>query len=105
MKEFTKSAGTRSILPGQQIFFLLPGYHAQGHDLNVFSEIFCKHFHPKRVVSFKERAERDEREARGHFHENPVHWLTPGVGPTSIPCSISENGPFENFQRSNSIFI
>ena len=40
MKEFTESAGTWSILPGQQIFIFLAGYHAQGHDLNVF-ETFC----------------------------------------------------------------
>ena len=36
MNEFTKSAGTQSILPGQQIFFFLAGYHAHWHDLNVF---------------------------------------------------------------------
>ena len=73
-----------------------------------FPKISRNQFHSKRVVSFKERAE-DERVARGHFHERvgetPVHWLPPGVGPTPKPFSISENGPFENFLRSNSIFI
>ena len=46
--------------------------------------------------------------ARGHFHERvgetPVHWLPPAVGITQKPFSVSENGPFENFLRSNSIF-
>ena len=37
--------------------------------------------------------------------ESPVHWLPPGVGFTQKPFSVSENGPFENFLRSNSIFI
>ena len=50
-----------------------------------------------------------ERVARGHFHERvgetPVHWLPPGVGFTQKPFSVSENGPFENFLRSYSIFI
>ena len=50
-----------------------------------------------------------ERVARGHFHErvgeSPVHWLPPGVGFTQKPFSVSENGPIENFLRSNSIFI
>ena len=50
-----------------------------------------------------------ERVARGHFHErvgeSPVHWLPPGVGFTQKAFSVSENGPFENFLRSNSIFI
>ena len=45
--------------------------------------------------------------ARGHFHERvgetPVHWLPPGVVPQK-PFSVSENEPFENFLRSNSIF-
>ena len=50
-----------------------------------------------------------ERVARCHFHERVgetlVHWLPPGVGPTQKPFSVSENGPFENFLRSNSIFV
>ena len=38
---------------------------------------------------------------RDHFHEGMSELLyigyDPGVGPTPIPCSVSENGPFENF--------
>ena len=48
-----------------------------------------------------------EKVAQGHFHERvgetPVHWLPPGVGPTPKHFSVSENGPFENFRRSNKI--
>ena len=50
-----------------------------------------------------------ERVARGHFDERvgetPVHLVPPGVGINPKPFSVSENGPFENFLRSNSIFI
>ena len=38
-------------------FFFLAGYHAQGHNLNVF-RTFSDTRYPKRLVSFKERAER-----------------------------------------------
>ena len=88
MKEPTKSTVPRSILLGLQICFSRAGYHAPGHDLNV---------------------EEGEKVARGHFHERVgeilVHWLPPGVGFTPKPFSVSENGPFQNFLRSNSTFI
>ena len=58
---------------------------------------------------FKQTKKEGERVARGHFHErvgeSPVHWLPPGAGFTQKPFSVSENGPIENFLRSNSIFI
>lgn len=38
MKEFSSSAVPRSILPEQQIFCFQGGYHAQGHDLNIFQK-------------------------------------------------------------------
>ena len=37
--------------------------------------------------------------------KTPVNGQPPGPGPTPIPCSVSENGPFENSLRSNSIFL
>ena len=99
----------RSYLPGQHIFFFLAGYHAQGHDLKRFGK-FCETiFTPKEWFLSKKGPKEGERVARGHFHERvgetPVHWLPPGVGPTPKPFSVSENRPFENFLRSNSIFI
>mgnify|MGYP004289720547 CR=1 FL=1 len=66
-------------------------------------------FTPKEWFLSKKGPKEGERVARGHFHErvgeSPVHWLPPGVGFTQKPFSVSENGPFENFLRSNSIFI
>ena len=66
-------------------------------------------FTPKEWFLSKKGPKEGERVARGHFHERvgetPVHWLPPGVGITQKPFSVSENGPFENFLRSNSIFI
>ena len=80
-----------------------------------FSDIFIDGrfcdtiFTPKEWFLSKKGPKEGERVARGHFHERvgetPVHWLPPGVGPTQKPFSVSENGPFENFLRSNSIFI
>ena len=105
MKEPTKSAVPRSISRGQQIFFFVAGYHPQGHDLNVFQKFSETIFTPKEWFLSKKGPKEGERVARGHFHERvgetPVHWLPPGVGPTPIPCSVSENGPFENFRMSN----
>jgi len=64
---------------------------------------------PKKWFLSKKGPKEGERVARGHFHErvgeSPVHWLPPGVGFTQKPFSVSENGPIENFLRSNSIFI
>ena len=64
---------------------------------------------PKEWFLAKNETKEGERAARGHFHERvgeaPEHWLPPGVGITQTPFSVSENGPFENFLRSNSIFI
>ena len=66
-------------------------------------------FTPKEWFLSKKGPKEGERVARGHFHErvgeSPVHWLPPGVGFTPKPFSVSENGPIENFLRSNSIFI
>ena len=66
-------------------------------------------FTPKECFLLKIGPKEDERVVRGHFHERvdetPVHWLPPGVGPKPKPFSVSENGPFENFLRSNSISI
>ena len=45
------------------------------------------------------------RKHTGPPNTDAVHWLPPGVGFTQKPFSVSENGPFENFLRSNSIFI
>ena len=64
---------------------------------------------PKECLLSKKGLKEGERVAQGHFHERmvetPVHWLPSGVGITPKPFSVSENGPFENFLRSNSIFI
>ena len=109
MKESTKSAVPRSISRGQQIFFFLAGYHAQGHYLKKFLNFSESIFTPKEWFLSKKGPKEGERVARGHFHErvgeSPVHWLPPGVGFTPKPFSVSENGPIENFLRSNSIFI
>ena len=71
---------------------------------------FCETiFTPKEWFLSKKGQKEGERVAGGHFHErvgeSPVHWLPPGVGFTPKPFSVSENGPIENFLRSNSIFI
>ena len=83
--------------------------YARGHDLSVFGT-FCGTINtPKEWFLSNNRSIGGERVARGHFHERvsetPVYWLPPGVGPTIKPFSVSENRPFENFLRSNSIFI
>ena len=101
--------GTRSFLPGQQISFFLPGYHAQLHDLKGFGKFWETLFTPKEWSLSKKGPKEGERVvARGQFHERvgetSVHWLTPGVGLTPIHCPISKNRPFEKLQRSNSIF-
>ena len=66
-------------------------------------------FTPKEWFLSKKGPKEGERVARGHFHErvgeSPVHLLPPGVGFTQKPFSVSENGPFDNFLWSNSIFI
>ena len=59
---------------------------------------------PKDWFLSKKGPKDGERVVQGHFHER-VQWLPPGVGPTSIPCSVSKNGPFKNSLMSNSIFI
>ena len=109
MKEPMKSVVLGPLLSGQQIFLFLAGYQTQGHDLNVFQTFSNTIFTPKEWFLSKKGPKEGERVARGHFHERvgetPVHWLPPGVGITQKPFSVSENGPFENFLRSNSIFI
>ena len=109
MKELTNVAGSVTSFAGSVNFFALVGYHAEGHDLKRFGK-FCETiFTPKEWFLSKKGPKEGERVARGHFHErvgeSPVHWLPPGVGFTQKPFSVSENGPFENFLRSNSIFI
>merc|ERR1711873_19908 len=80
-----------------------------GHDLKHFGTFCDTIFTPKEWFLSKKGPKEGERVARGHFHErvdeSPVHWLPPGVGFTQKPFSVSENGPIENFLRSNSIFI
>ena len=109
MKEPTKSVVPRPILSGEQIFLFPAGYQTQGHDLNVLQTFSDTIFTPKEWFLSKKGPKEGERVARGHFHERvgetPVHWLPPAVGITQKPFSVSENGPFENFHRSNSIFI
>ena len=102
-------AGSITSFAGSVNFFALAGYHDQGHDLNVFGTFCDTIFTPKEWFLSKKGPKEGERVARGHFHErvgeSPVHWLPPGVGFTPKPFSVSENGPIENFLRSNSIFI
>ena len=95
MKEFTNVAGNVTSFAG--------------NDLKHFGK-FCETiFTPKEWFLSKKGPKEGERVARGHYHERvgetPIHWLPPGVGFTQKPFSVSENGPFENFPRSNSIFI
>ena len=109
MKEFTNFAVPRSFLPELQIFFFLHGEMSRGHILSHFgTNCDTGNTSKKRFLS-KKGPKEGERVARGHFHErvgeSPVHWLPPGVGFTPKPFSVSENGPIENFLRSNSIFI
>ena len=79
--------------------------HTQRHDLNVFQTFSDTIFTLKEWFLSKKGPKEGERVARGHFHERvgetPVHWLPLGVGITQKPFSVSENGPFENFLRSN----
>ena len=109
MKEFTNVTipVTSSAI---HVNLLVPSWiSCQGHDLKNFGK-FCETiFTPKEWFLSKKGPKEGERVARGHFHErvgeSPVHWLPPGVGFTPKPFSVSENGPIENFLRSNSIFI
>ena len=71
---------------------------------------FCETiFTPKEWFLSKKGPKEGERVARGHFDERvgetPVHLVHPGVGINPKPFSVSENGLFENFLRSNSMFI
>ena len=86
MKEFTNVAGSVTSFAGSVNFFALAGYHAQGHDLNIFQK-FCETIStPKEWFLSKKGPKEGERVARGHFHERvgetPVHWLPPRVGIT-----------------------
>ena len=63
MKEFTKSATPRSILPEQQIFLFLAGYYAQGHNLNVFGTSCDTIFAPKEWFLSKNGPKEGERVA------------------------------------------
>ena len=90
-------------------FFLLHGNWSRGHILTRECPRVPSGTPRKSGLSDWKRPKEGERVARGHFHErvgeSPVHWLPPGVGFTQKPFSVSENGPIENFLRSNSIFI
>ena len=113
MKGFTNFAVPRSFLPELQFCFFPTWKNVSGPHSERFSEIIGNRKHPentlKRRFLSKKGPKEGERVARGHFHERvgetPVHWLPPGVGITPKPFFVSENGPFENFLRSNSIFI
>ena len=102
-------AGSLTSFAGSVIFLALAGYHTQGHDFNIFQKFTEVIFTPKEWFLSKKGPKEGERVvARGQFHERvgetSVHWLTPGVGLTPIPCPISKNRPFEKLRRSNSIF-
>ena len=110
MKEFTNVAGNVTSFAGN-VNLLFPSWIScrEGHDLKHFLKFSQTIFTPKEWFLSKKGPKEGERVARGHFHErvgeSPVHWLPPGVGFTQKPFSVSENGPIENFLRSNSIFI
>ena len=109
MKEFTNVTGPVTSFAGR-VNLLLPSWISWPWAwFEAFSQIFSNHFHPEKWFLSKKGPKEGERVARGHFHErvgeSPVHWLPPGVGFTQKAFSVSENGPFENFLRSNSIFI
>ena len=82
---------------------------SQGAFFSVFQKFSETKNTPKEWFLSKKGPKEGERVARGHFNERvgepPVHWLPLGVGFTQKAFSVSENGPFENFLRSNSIFI
>ena len=98
-----KSAVPRSILPEEQVFFFLGGYHARGHNLNVFQT-------PPRKSGFFQRTgwKRVKEWRKVTFMKE---WMKPLYiayhQALDFPktFSVTENGPFENFLRSNSIFI
>ena len=77
--------------------------------MNVFQKFPETTNTPKEWFLSKKGPKEGEIVARGHFHERvgetPVHSIPPGVGITQKPFSVSENGPFESFLRSNSILI
>ena len=109
MKEFTQKQHKRSKSSTNSFRLLIMVEMSRGHILSHFVK-FCETGNtPKKWFLSRKRPKEGERVARGHFHERvgetPVHWLPPGVGITQKPFSVSENGPFENFLRSNSIFI
>ena len=58
MKEFTNVAGRVTSFAGRVNFFCPSWISCIGAWFERLSEIFWNHFHPERVVSFKERAER-----------------------------------------------
>ena len=109
MKEFTNFTAHPSFLVCCKICFFLGGEMSRGHILSHFQTVTDTGNTPKKWFLSRKRPKEGERVGRGHFHErvgeSPVHWLPPGVGFTQKPFSVSENGPIENFLRSNSIFI
>ena len=109
IKEFTQNQHKRSKISTNSFRLLIIVEGSQGHILSHFgTNCDTGNTSKKRFLS-KKGPKEGERVARGHFHErvgeSPVHWLPPGVGFTQKPFSVSENGPIENFLRSNSIFI
>ena len=58
MKEFTEVAGSVTSFAGSVIFFCPTWISCLEAWFEAFWEILWNHFHPERVVSFKERAER-----------------------------------------------
>ena len=77
--------------------------------MNVFQTFPDTKNTPKEWFLSKKWPKEGEIVARGHFHdrvgETPVHWLPPGIVITQKPFSVLENAPFENFLRSNLIFL
>ena len=99
MKEPTKSAVPRSILPGQQIFFFLAGYHARGHYLT-FSRTFQKQLLPRRSGFFQRNGLKRAKEWRKvTFMKDWVKSLYIGyLQALDLPQNIFplQTGAFEN---------
>ena len=111
MKEFTNVAGRVTSFAGR-VNFLFPSWiSCLGAWFETFWDILWHHFHPDRVVSFKESAERGWKSGGRSLSLksgwNPCTWAVFGRWTYSKTFfSVSGNGSFDVYrQGSNSNFI
>ena len=88
-------------------FFFPTWKNVSGPYSECFSDIIGHREHPENTLKKGRKRVKEWCEVTfmKEWVKPPVHWLPAGVGPTPKPFSVSENGPFENFLRSNSTLL